>query len=74
MQMECSFGHFSVQYEFYISSLEPKMQWPWALVHVCCIWGFESYQFIPIVTLDPRLTLTYFMAISNLISNAFTWE
>ena len=52
------------------SSLEPKGQWPWDLV--CSIADVGSY---PICTNDEsRLTLTYFIAMSNLIPNAFIWE
>ena len=48
------------------SSLEPKGQWPWKLV--CSI---EYYQVCS--NDDPELTLTYFMARSNLIPYGFVW-
>ena len=51
------------------SSLEPKGQWPWDLV---C--GIVDVGPNPICTNDEsRLTLTYFIAMSNLIPNAFIW-
>ena len=52
------------------SSLEPKGQWPLDLV--CSI---ADVGFYPICTNDEsRLTLTYLIAMSNLISNAYIWE
>ena len=51
------------------SSPEPKGQWPCGLV---CIIGVLG----PIIVCsndDPRLTLTYFTARSNLVSYAFIW-
>ena len=46
-------------------SLEPKGQWPWDLV--CSIWDVGPTRF---AYDESSLTLTYFMARSNLIPNA----
>ena len=53
------------------SILEPKGRWPWNLV--CSIeYSLEYYQVC--LNDDPGLTLTYFMARSNLFPYAFVWE
>ena len=49
------------------SSLEPKGWWPWNLVY-----SIEYYQVC--WNDDHGLTLTYFMARSNLVPYAFVWE
>ena len=51
------------------SSLEPKGRWPWNLVRII---GCSYYQVCS--DDDPRLTLTYFTARSNLVPYAFVWE
>ena len=55
---------------FKYASLEPKGQWPWDLV--CSIADVGPTRFC--TNDESRLTLTYIMARSNLISNAFIWE
>ena len=50
------------------SSPEPKGRWPWNLL---CNMGLEYYQVCS--NDDPGLTLTYFMARSNLVPYAFVW-
>ena len=49
---------------------EREGRWPWDLV--CIHWGCRAY--LVFSNDDPRLTLTYLTARSNLLPNAFKWE
>ena len=51
------------------SSLEPKGNWLWDMG--CGVGNVDPTRFC--TNDESRLTLTYFMARSNLIPNAFIW-
>ena len=53
------------------SSPEPAGRFPRNLV---CIIGDSSQPIIACSNDDPRVTLTYFTARSNLVTKAFLWE
>ena len=52
------------------SSLEPKGRWPWKLVGSI---GYSEYYQV-YSNDDPGMTLTNFMARSDLVPYAFVWE